>query len=141
MFKYTVNYTDYNGVDKEKDLYFNLSKADLAVLELSFPGGMYGIINNIVRAKDNVEIVKMLDLMIEKSFGIKSPDGETFSKGPEIYKAFRDNAAYDAFFEWLTADEGKNASIFVNSIIPAELSEKIEKENPQIGSGTTTPIK
>lgn len=141
MFKYTVNYTDYNGVDKEKDLYFNLSKADLAVLELSFPGGMYGIINNIVRAKDNVEIVKMLDLMIEKSFGIKSPDGETFSKGPEIYKAFRDNAAYDAFFEWLTADNGKNASIFVNSIIPAELSEKIEKENPQIGSGTTTPIK
>lgn len=146
MFKYTVKYNDWNGVEKERDLYFNLTKTELTTLELSFPGGMYGILNNIVRAKDNVEIVKMLDLIIEKSFGIKSPDGESFAKGPEIYRAFKENAAYDVFFEWLTEDGGKNSITFVNSVIPQgvlEEAEKMEQEkiNSQITpSGVTTPI-
>ena len=142
MFKYTAKYTDWNGVEKERDLYFNLTKSELTILELSFPGGMYGILQNIVRAKDNVEIVKMLDLLIEKSFGIKSPDGETFSKGPEIYRAFKENAAYDVFFDWLTEDDGKNSITFVNSVIPQGVLEQAEKQNLQITpNGVTTPIK
>lgn len=133
MFKYTAKYTDFNGVEKQRDLYFNMSKADLTTLELSVPGGMYAVLTTIVNAKDNVEIVKMLDLLLEKSFGIKSPDGETFSKGPEIYRAFREHAAYDVFFDWLS--DADHAAEFVNAIVPQGVIAEMDKIQDQIKSG------
>ena len=48
--------------------------------------------------------------------------------------------AYDEFFKWLTENE-KNAATFFNSIIPQALKDEVEKQNPQLGPGTTTPIK
>jgi hypothetical protein len=31
MYKITKKYTDFNGVEKEEDFYFNLSKADILI--------------------------------------------------------------------------------------------------------------
>ena len=138
MFKYVAKYVDFNGVEKEKDLYFHVSRADLTELELSFPGGMYAVLNTIVRAKDNVEISKMLTILLQTSFGIKSPDGENFAKGPEIYRAFRESPAYDVFFDWLI--EADHASEFVNAIVPQEVAKEMEKQSKQIEAGTTTPL-
>ena len=40
MYKITKKYTDFNGVEKEEDFYFHLSKADILKMELSEEGGM-----------------------------------------------------------------------------------------------------
>ena len=39
MLKKTVLYTDYNENEREEDLYFNLSKAEIMEMELSISGG------------------------------------------------------------------------------------------------------
>ena len=133
MFKHTVKYADWNGVEKERDLLFNLTETEINKLQMSFPGGLDGILDKIVKEKDNVEILKMFDIVVEKSYGVKSPDGERFMKGADIYKAFEESVAYDEFFKWLLVDN--HAADFFNSIIPQHLSAEIEKE-----SGKTTPI-
>lgn len=140
MFKHTVKYADWNGVEKERDLYFNLTQTELNKLQMAFPGGLDAILDRIVKAKDNVEILKMFDIVVERSYGVKSDDGERFMKGPEVYRTFEESMAYDEFFKWLTENE-KNAATFFNSIIPQSLKEEVEKQNPQLGPGTTTPIK
>lgn len=127
MFKKTVKYSDWNGIEKEKDLYFNLTETELQKLQLSFPGGMQSILDKIVKEKDNVEILKMFDIVVEKSYGVKSPDGERFMKGADIYKAFEESMAYDEFFKWLVVDN--NAATFFNSIIPQKYLEEIEKNS------------
>ena len=39
MLKRTIKYIDYNGVEREEDFYFNLTKADVAEMEQQdFPG-------------------------------------------------------------------------------------------------------
>lgn len=125
MFKKTVKYADWNGVEKEKDLYFNLTETELNKLQMSFPGGLGWILDKIVKEKDNVEIIKMFDIVVEKSYGVKSPDGERFMKGNDIYKAFEESVAYDEFFKWLVVDN--NAATFFNSIIPPEFAAKMKE--------------
>ena len=39
MLKKTVTYTDYNGVERTEDFYFNLTKAEITEMELSTAGG------------------------------------------------------------------------------------------------------
>ena len=126
MFKKTVKYSDWNGIEKEKDLLFNLTETELNKLQMSFPGGMQGILDRIVKEKDNVEILKMFDIVVEKAYGVKSPDGERFMKGAEIYKAFEESMAYDEFFKWLVVDN--NAATFFNAIIPQQLAEEVKKQ-------------
>lgn len=134
MFKKTVKYADWNGVEKEKDLLFNLTETELQKLQMSFPGGMEEILNRIIKEKDNVEILKMFDIVVEKSYGVKSPDGERFMKGSEIYKAFEESMAYDEFFKWLVVDN--NAATFFNSIIPQKYIDELNKNE----SAQTTAI-
>ena len=39
MLKKTITYTDYNGVERKEDFYFNLTKAELMEMEMSTKGG------------------------------------------------------------------------------------------------------
>ena len=57
MLKKTVTYTDYNGVERTEDFYFNLSKAEVTEMELSVDGGLAQMLENIVNSKDNKEYV------------------------------------------------------------------------------------
>ena len=52
MLKKTITYTDYNGVERTEDFYFNLSKAEIAEMELEIPGGMTTLIERITKTKD-----------------------------------------------------------------------------------------
>ena len=59
MLKKTITYTDYNGVERTEDFYFNLSKAELMEMELSAVGGLGDTIQKIISAKDNPAIIKI----------------------------------------------------------------------------------
>lgn len=39
MYKKTITYTDYDGNERTEDFYFNLTKAEIAEMELSAEGG------------------------------------------------------------------------------------------------------
>ena len=64
MLKKTINYTNYNGEQKTKECYFNLSKAEIAEMELEIPGGMAANLKQITEAKDTPSLVKIFKNLI-----------------------------------------------------------------------------
>lgn len=120
MLKKTITYTDYNGVERTEDFYFNLSKAELMEMELSATGGLGDAIQKIISAKDNPAIVKIFKDMILKAYGEKSADGKRFVKSSDISAGFEQTEAYSILFMELATDADAAAS-FINSIIPKDL--------------------
>ena len=123
MLKKTVTYTDYNGTERTEDLYFNISKAELAEMELGVTGGFSEMMKKIVAAQDVPSIVKIVKDLILKSYGEKSSDGRRFIKSPELSEAFSQTEAYTEVFLDLVAS-AENMADFVNAIIPSDISRK-----------------
>ena len=121
MIKKTITYVDYNGVERTEDFYFNLSKAEVAEMEMSVEGGFSKMLEEIVASKDNVKIVSLFKQMVLKAYGEKSADGRRFVKSEEISKAFSETEAYSEIFMSLALNESE-AAAFVNGIMPANLN-------------------
>lgn len=118
MLKKTFTYTDFNGVERTEDHYFNLSKAELMEMELSTTGGLAEMINKIVAAQDAPAIVKMFKELVLKAYGQKSADGRRFIKSQELSDEFSQTEAYSQLFMELATDADAAAQ-FVNGIVPA----------------------
>lgn len=125
MIKKTLTYTDYNGVERTEDYYFNLTEAELVEMELSIDGGMQNKIEKIMNSKDMKQIIEVFKDLILRSYGEKSDDGKRFIKNKEITEAFTQTEAYSILFMKLATDE-KEASDFVNGILPAKFREAVE---------------
>ena len=121
MLKKTVTYVDYNGVERTEDFYFNLTKAEIAEMEMSVEGGFSKMLEEIVASKDNVKIVSLFKQMVLKAYGEKSADGRRFMKSEEISKAFSETEAYSEIFMSLALNESE-AAAFVNGIMPANIN-------------------
>lgn len=117
MLKKTFTYTDYNGVERTEDHYFNLSKAELMEMELSTTGGLAEMINKIVAAQDAPAIVKVFKELVLKAYGQKSADGRRFIKSKELSDEFAQTEAYSQLFMELATDADAAAK-FVNGIVP-----------------------
>lgn len=121
MLKKTIKYEDYNGVEREEDFYFNLTKAELMEMEMSTTGGLAEMIENIVKAQDAPAIIKIFKDLILKAYGEKSPDGKQFIKvndaGIPLSIGFSQTEAYSKLFMEL-ATNADEAAKFVNAIIP-----------------------
>lgn len=128
MYKKTITYTDYNGVERTEDFYFNLSKAELMEMQLSHPGGFEEWINRIIRANDTETLVKVFSDIIGKAYGEKDETGRRFIKSPELTKAFMETEAYSELYMELITDDGAAAN-FINSIVPKVVSQSDNKSN------------
>lgn len=133
MLKKTVTYEDYNGVTRTEDFYFNLSKAEIAEMELSTAGGFAEMIQKVIAAQDGPTIIKIFKDLVLKAYGEKSADGKRFVKSEEIATAFSQTEAYSQIFMEL-ATNAEVASAFVNGIIPADLAKEVAKQNPALKS-------
>jgi len=125
MYKITQKYEDYNGVEKEEDFYFNLTKADLLKMELSEEGGMDKRLDRLVKTKDMKEAIKVFEGLLLLSFGIKTDDGR-FVRNDEARANFISSAAYPEIYFKLATDVDE-ANKFVAGIIP-----KIEEAGSSI---------
>ena len=123
MLKKTIVYTDYNGVERTEDFYFNLSKAELMEMEMTTSGGLAESIQRIVAAQDAPAIIKIFKDLVLKAYGEKSPDGKRFIKSDEISASFAQTEAYSNLFMELATDADAAAK-FVNGIIPKDIQEK-----------------
>ena len=123
MLKKTITYTDYNGVERTEDFRFNLSKAELAEMEMSTSGGLTEMIERIVAAQDAPSIIKIFKDLILKAYGEKSPDGKRFITSEELSTAFSQTEAYSQLFMELASNPDEAAK-FINGIIPASSSNK-----------------
>lgn len=129
MLKKTIKYVDFNGQQQEEDFYFNLTKAELTEMELSFKGGLSEQIKKIVDTEDTTEIVKIFKDLILSSYGVKSEDGKRFIKSQQLREEFSQTNAYSELFIGL-AQDAEAASAFVNGIIPNIPQQKQATPNP-----------
>lgn len=120
MLKKTIAYTDYEGVEREEDFYFNLTQSELMVMELSEEGGLKKMMERIIREKNQKRMIEIFQEMIGKSYGEKSADGRRFTKSPELTAAFAQTPAYDKLFMELATNE--NAAMdFIRGIMPSDM--------------------
>ena len=131
MLKKTITYTDYNGVSRTEDFYFNLTKAEIMEMELSTSGGLAGMIEKIVASQDAPSIIKIFKDLVLKAYGEKSPDGKRFIKSEEISNAFAQTEAYSILFMELATDADA-ASKFVNGIIPSDINTAPNPNHPAL---------
>ena len=131
MLKKTIAYTDYNGVERKEDFYFNLSKAEIMEMEMSTSGGLTEMISKIVAAQDTPAIIKLFKDLVLKAYGEKTLDGKRFVKidenGIPLARAFSQTEAYSVLFMELATD-AEAASEFVNGIVPADVSKAAQEE-------------
>lgn len=128
MLKKSIKYTDYNGVERVEDFWFNLSKAEIMEMELSTTGGLAELIQKIVKEQDAPAIIKIFKDLVLKAYGEKSPDGKRFIKSDELSLAFSQTEAYSNLFMELATDADAAAE-FVKGIIPADAAEAAKDQN------------
>ena len=126
MIKKTVTYTDYNGVERTENFYFNLSKAEVIEMEMGTEGGMAESIQKIIDAKDAPAIIRVFKDLVLRAYGEKSDDGRRFMKSKEISEAFSQTEAYSQLFMELATDSDAAAK-FINGIVPADLAQQAQK--------------
>lgn len=124
MIKETITYTDYNGVERKEDFYFNLTKAEIMEMEMSTQGGMAEMIQRIVAAQDQPAIIKIFKELIIKAYGVKSADGKRFIKNDAVVEEFVQTEAFSQMFMKLATDADAAAK-FVNGIVPADMAKQI----------------
>lgn len=120
MLKKTIEYTDYNDVNRKEDFYFNLTKAEIMEMELSTTGGLAEMIQKIIDTQDTPQIIKIFKELVLKAYGEKSADGKRFIKNDEIRDGFAQTEAYSELFMELATDANA-AAAFVNGIVPKDL--------------------
>lgn len=121
MLKETITYTDYNGVERTEEFYFNLTKAEVMEMEMGTTGGLAEMIERIVAAKDAPSIIKIFKDFVLKAYGVKSADGKRFIKNDEVRDEFAQTEAYSQLFMKLATDADA-AAAFVNGVMPADMN-------------------
>lgn len=117
MLTKSITYTDFDGETRTENFYFNMTKAELAELNLTTEGGLQNVLQRIIDAKNIPEVIKWFKKIITMSYGEKSPDGRRFIKSEELTNEFLQTEAYSKLFMQLLGDD-KAASDFINGILP-----------------------
>lgn len=117
MFKHTVKYVDFDGNNREEDLYFHLSPAEMTQFEYSVKGGMRNLLEKAIKDQDGPTLMQFFVRIVEMAYGRKTNDGRRFEKSREIYDDFAQTNAYNALFMELVTDENFTKK-FVDAVFP-----------------------
>lgn len=119
MLKKTITYKDFNDKERTEDFYFNLSKSELAIMELATKGGMKAKIESIIENNIGEEIMDFFTQILARSYGERSDDGRAFLKSVERSQWFMNSAAFDVLFMDLVTKPDL-ASEFINAVLPQD---------------------
>lgn len=125
MLKKTITFTDFNDEECTDDFYFNLTEAELALMDASRSGGMQAYLERIVRQKDITKIAEEFQALIRKAYGVKSDDGRRFIKSEQLSDEFEQTNAYSELVVEILSDEAA-AAAFISGIMPKKLQEQMK---------------
>lgn len=123
MLKKSITYTDFNGVERTEDFYFNLSKPEIVKMQSSVKGGYDVRLKGIASDLNGGVIMEFFEDLIGRAYGEKSEDGRRFVKSAELSEAFMQTPAYEVLFEELITND-KAAAEFVNAVMPSDIMKK-----------------
>jgi hypothetical protein len=101
MFKHTVKYVDFNGTDREEELYFHLSLPEVTRLEAEIGKPLDQYTKDLVANQDMKNLLDFLEKVLLNSYGRKTSDGRSFHKSKELRSEFEYSQAYAEVFEQL----------------------------------------
>jgi len=131
MYSINVEYEDFNGVKKEKTLYFYMSKTELVKASLNENNQLEEKLMSMAKEKNMKAMGKLFEDIVGLSYGIKSEDGDNFYKDEKIRYEFEHSAVYDALFMKLL-ESTETAIAFIKGIIPQGAADNIDFEsNPK----------
>lgn len=125
MYHTNVTFENFDGEQVTKTLYFNLTKAEITKLQLSYKGGFDKYVQSVIDEKDPEKIMNLFEMLILKAYGVRNDDG--FIKSKEKTDAFVTSEAYSELFMRLITDE-KAQNEFFMGIMPRDLAEQAAKE-------------
>lgn len=126
MFKYELKYTNSEGAEIKKNLYFNLTKAEVIKMDLARNGNLKEIIEGVVASADQEAMLYWFDKIITLSYGERTPDG-VFIKTPEKTAAFNASEDYSEFYIKLLTQE-INPQQFIMGIFPKDIAAQMEQQ-------------
>lgn len=128
MHAHTITYENFNGDMKTKVVNFNLTEAELTKLQKDYLhlGGINKVMDDAIQSGDTKQLLDFFELLVHRSYGIKSADGEEFDKSPEIMAHFEFQAYYSNLYMSFFEDEGRVGQAFIRAVMPAELILKAE---------------
>lgn len=128
MLKKTITYTDFNGLERTEDFYFNLTEAEALEMNMSINGGFAAWVRKVVDAQDHATLVKIFKDFILKTYGEKSLDGKRFIKNDVLSTEFSQTGAYVKLYMELATDD-KAAAAFVNGVMPSNIQQSAVAHN------------
>ena len=141
MLKKTVTYRDYDNNERTETLWFNMNSFELTEFAAELPDDLFkGLsgannmetVSRIANEMGSKGVIDFIKNLVLKSYGEKSEDGRRFKKSPELSEEFSQTIAFDTFMSELLSDDNAAAN-FVNSIIPADMAEKLTEVKSGIG--------
>ena len=127
MLKQEITYEDFNGDTRTETFYFNYTRPELLEWEVSEKGGMRKMMQEIVKAEAQKEIVDVFKTFILNAYGEKSDDGRKHKKTQELKDDFASSAAYATFYMQL-AEDADLAARFINGVVPKGMAQELTKE-------------
>lgn len=126
MLKKEISFRDLDDNLVTDTFYFNLSKAELAEMELTRRGGFVAFLERIKDTEDQGEIIKTFKEIILATYGVRDEDGRRFIKSQELTDAFMQTDAYSELFMELATNAEASAE-FIRKVVPASLAEEAAK--------------
>lgn len=124
MLIHTCKYIDFNGETVEETVYFNLSKVDIARLQVKGDGTFIDMLKGWLKDKKIENVFDFFYNLVLDAYGEKSEDGKRFVRTPEMRAKFAESRAFDEIFSEVISSEDKMNN-FVRAIIPYTLPEEI----------------
>ena len=149
MIKKTITSEDFEGNQKTKDYYFHMNQVEFTKLNGEVPGGLEKRINEIIEERDEVAMLRMVDLLVSRGYGERDPEDGSFTKigknGRPLYEKFINTSAYDKLIIELIQGENSIVS-FLRGMMPKEVQKRMDEEakktksNEDNGQPKLTPV-
>ena len=117
MLKKKITYTDYNGLERTDNFYFNMTEREIVML-LARLGveDLKEYANKLAESGDLKSMFSFVDNIILSSVGAKSEDGKRFVKNQKIRDDFEQSEAYNVMFMDFLQNPS-SASSFASAIV------------------------
>lgn len=126
MLTKTITYKDLDGNSITEDFYFQISQTDLLNFEMEYELPFGQVLTNIAQSNDKREILRMMDVLLGRAYGIRSDDRKRFIKNPNLWDEFKQMNAHTELIVELFGDASSFAD-FVKAMLPAEMRAQMEE--------------
>lgn len=125
MFKTTITFENYEGLEITKTLYFRLTQAEIVDMEFNDPNGsVLSMLRKMSNEKDMRIIVPLVKRFLLISYCERTEDGALI-KNQEIRDRFASSEEYSEIYMQLISDVDKLGE-FINNIVPKQAQKSLD---------------